>query len=213
MKPDRPQRPPRPYNPPGREAIDYRVASHGASFQRMLAGLAPHMAGLSARHRDDPTVALVDACAMVTDVLSFYQERIANEGYVRTATERRSVVELAQHVYELDHGVSAATHIAFTVADDAGEVEIPAGTRIMSMPVPGTAPETFETTETITGRPDGTRFPSCPRAPHRPGGRRPLPPMPPSCASRALRQAWPRATGSWSRRRTATASGCSRSRA
>ena len=40
-------------------------------------------------------MALIDACACVADVLTFYQERIANEGFLRTATERRSVLELA----------------------------------------------------------------------------------------------------------------------
>ena len=48
------------------------------------------------------------ACACVADVLGFYQERIANEGYLRTATERRSVLELARTIgYELKPGVAA----------------------------------------------------------------------------------------------------------
>ncbi|MCG8421420.1 MAG: baseplate J/gp47 family protein [Proteobacteria bacterium] len=174
MKTDLPSRhgsrPARPFNPPNQKAIDYRLTSHGPSFRRMLARLTPHMAGLSAGHRDDPTVALLDAWAMVADVLTFYQERIANEGYLRTATERRSIVELARHVYELDHGVSAATQIAFTVDDDAGEIAIAAGTRIMSVPVPGKGPETFETTETIAGRAEWNEIPLTPAgtAPVRP---------------------------------------------
>ena len=43
--------------------------------------------------------------ACVADVLTFYQERIANEGFLRTATERRSVLELARAIgYELKPG-------------------------------------------------------------------------------------------------------------
>ena len=45
------------------------------------------------------------------DVLTFYQERIANEGYLRTATERRSMLELARAIgYELSPGVAASTY-------------------------------------------------------------------------------------------------------
>lgn len=53
---------------------------------------------LTSREADDATIALLDAWATVADVLTFYQERIANEGYLRTATERRSVLELARLV-------------------------------------------------------------------------------------------------------------------
>ncbi len=52
--------------------------------------------GLTTRASDDPALALLDGWATVADVLTFYQERIANEGYLRTATERRSVLELAR---------------------------------------------------------------------------------------------------------------------
>ena len=58
-----------------------------------LPGRSP---ALTTRDADDPAIALLDAWATVADVLTFYQERIANEGYLRTATERRSVLELAR---------------------------------------------------------------------------------------------------------------------
>ena len=74
--------------------------------------------------RDDPTIALLDAAATVLDVLTFYQERIANEGFLRTATERRSVLELARAIgYELGPGVAASTWLAFTLEDAEGSPE------------------------------------------------------------------------------------------
>jgi len=46
------------------------------------------------RADDDFAIGLLDAWAVVSDVLTFYQERIANESYLRIATaERRSVLE------------------------------------------------------------------------------------------------------------------------
>ncbi len=56
----------------------------------------PELAALKTREPGDPSMALLDAWATVGDVLTFYQERIANEGYLRTAIERRSVLELAR---------------------------------------------------------------------------------------------------------------------
>ncbi len=51
----------------------------------MLARLSAS-AGLKTRQDDDFSISLADAWASVSDVLTFYQERIANESYVRTAT-------------------------------------------------------------------------------------------------------------------------------
>ncbi len=90
-------------NRPGLSALAYRLATHSGFLRRMLARVpgqrtgpdlddpdAPRpLAALTARTADDPAVAVLDAWATVADVLTFYQERIANEGFLRTATERR----------------------------------------------------------------------------------------------------------------------------
>ena len=62
----------------------------------MLAALSdparPALQDLTTRDDDDFTIALLDASATIADVLTFYQERIANESYLRTATERDSIL-------------------------------------------------------------------------------------------------------------------------
>ena len=104
-------------NRPGLDALAYRVGTHGAFLETMKARLATlgielprehadedgswsdwvyPLRKLTTRADDDPAIALLDSWATVADVLTFYQERIANEGYLRTATERRSVLELAR---------------------------------------------------------------------------------------------------------------------
>src|SRR5205823_3432964 len=81
-----------------------------------------------------------------------YQERILNEGYLRTATELRSVVELGRLTgYEPRPGVAASVRLAFSV-QDGFDGDIPAGTKVQSMPRPGKTAATFETSETIEGR-------------------------------------------------------------
>ncbi|NEO77116.1 hypothetical protein [Moorena sp. SIO4G3] len=89
-------------------------------------------------------------------MLSFYQERIANEGYLNTATERLSVLELTRTIgYELNPGVAASTFLAFTVDDTPGTTSVatvPKGTKVQSVPGQGELPQTFETIEQIEAR-------------------------------------------------------------
>jgi len=147
-------------NRPGLSAISYRVGTHSRFKESMLAALSG--AGLTAlkdlrtRADDDFTIALLDAAATMADILTFYQERLANEAFLRTATERRSVLELARLIgYELHPGVAASTALAFTVDDAPGAPRlaiIDAGTRVQSIPGPGEKPQTFETIEKIEAR-------------------------------------------------------------
>jgi hypothetical protein len=147
-------------NPPGRDRLDLRVGTQAGFKAAMLQALSrqPALARLKARTDDDPSVALADAWACVLDVLAFYQERIAGEGYLRTATEDLSVRELARTVgYELSPGVAADCPLAFTLETAAGapaQVTIEAGTRAQSLPGPGQLPQTFETTAALDARPD-----------------------------------------------------------
>jgi hypothetical protein len=120
-----------------------------------LAGGRP-LLSLTTRSTSDPAIALLDAWACVADVLTFYQERIANEGFLRTATERRSVLELARAIgYELKPGVAASTSLAFTVESAPGapgKATIAKGVKVLSIPAQGQKPQTFETVEEIEAR-------------------------------------------------------------
>lgn len=130
-------------NDPGQRALRWRVAPHGAALARMRRSL-PSLGA------DDPAIALLDTWAVVTDVVSFYTERFAQEGFLRTATEGLSIQELARTLgYELRPGVAAQTELAFDVETAAGAPEsviVPAGTPVQTIPAPGSLPQTFETT-------------------------------------------------------------------
>ncbi|QSJ19383.1 putative baseplate assembly protein [Nostoc sp. UHCC 0702] len=156
------------YNRPGLFSLVYRVGTHPTFVRRMLNRIwsveipdGPHaktrpLAILTTRSTSDPAIAIIDAWAVVADVLSFYQERIANEGYLRTATERFSVLQLARTIgYELRPGVSAQAYLAFTVEDafgSPGVTTIPQGTKVQSLPGQGQLPQTFESSAEIIGR-------------------------------------------------------------
>lgn len=158
-------------NRPGLSALQYRVGTHGTFLATMKARLATmtvdapgadgqtietfaSLRGLTTRRSNDPAIALLDGWATVGDILTFYQERIANEGYLRTATERRSILELARLVgYKLRPGVSATVYLAYTLDDKLTEpVEIAVGARSQSVPGPGETPQSFETSDPIKAR-------------------------------------------------------------
>lgn len=154
------------YNRPGLEKMDYRIGTHPEFKESMLARISsaelPALRRLTARDDSDFGIALCDAAATMLDVLSFYQERIANENFLRTSGERRSILELAKLIgYELAPGVAASTHLAFTLQDAAGlpgrvaeTVTIPVGTRVQSVPGPEEQAQSFETVEAIQARPE-----------------------------------------------------------
>ncbi|MFE7295366.1 putative baseplate assembly protein [Streptomyces sp. NPDC057579] len=150
------------YNPPGRDALDYRVGDHGSFLAAMLDRLAspayPALRGLTVRTPDDPSVGLLDSWAVLGDLLTFHGERIADEGYLRTANEHRSLALLGRLVgHRPRPGVAADTHLAYTLDRDprAGDlpVVIPRGARSHSVPA-GSDEEsqTFETDEDLTAR-------------------------------------------------------------
>lgn len=153
------QTPSQVYNRPGLKAIAYRVGVHEQFKETMLARLSstklPAM-GLKTHEDDDFSIALLDSWAAVCDVLTFYQERIANESYLRTATERRSIMELARTIgYELSPGVAANAYLAFEVDESPGsphQITIDKGIKVQSTPGPGEQPQTFETIESIEAR-------------------------------------------------------------
>jgi predicted phage baseplate assembly protein len=153
-------------NRPGLTAIAYRVGTHNQFMESMLAALSnsnwPQLRALTTRSDDDFSIALLDAFATMADVITFYQERIANESYLRTATQRESLLELARLIgYELRPGVAASAYLAFTL-DPAyfstpgapDNITIPTGVKVQSVPGPNQMPQTFETVEDIDARPE-----------------------------------------------------------
>src|SRR5690242_13266889 len=133
------------WNRPGLTRIAYRAGTHASFKASMLSALTdpafPALAPLTTREPSDFSIALLDAFAVSADILTFYQERLANEAYLRTALQQRSVFELARLVgYQPAPGVAASAPLAFTLNDANGApdpVTIGAGSRVQSVPGPG----------------------------------------------------------------------------
>lgn len=144
-------------NVPGLPALSYRVGTRQAFMAAMTRRLSsadhPALAGLRTRELNDPSMAMLDAWATAADVLTFYQERLCNEGYLRSATEQRSVRELAALVgWRPRPGVAASAYLAYTVDAAVPEVIIPAGSRANSVPGPGETMQAFESSTELSAR-------------------------------------------------------------
>jgi hypothetical protein len=178
-------------NRPGLSAIAYRVGTHTDFFASMIAGLTdadrPRLADLGTRDRDDFSIALLDAFAVAADVLAFYNERLAQEAYLRTARGRISLQELGRLIgYRLRPGVAAETYLAFalepppdvpaTATRDPGSAPpvtpaaatLEPGLRVQSIPGPGEQPQTFEAVEEVVARPEWNAIPASQTTPFTP---------------------------------------------
>jgi hypothetical protein len=159
-------------NAAGQSAISYRTGTWATFRESMLARLSssdyPALAGLKTRDDDDYSIALLDASSVMLDILTFYQERLANESYLRTATKLYSLTQLSRLIgYEPSPGVSASTYLAFTLSSAPGlpvdpttkAITIPSGITVQSVPAQGQTAQYFETSAAILAKADWNALP------------------------------------------------------
>lgn len=129
-------------NANGHPRIDYTNKDY-ASLRGGLLELAREKLPTWTDHSpNDLGVALLELFAYMGDILLYYQDRIANESYLETAVERRSVINLLRLIgYELRPPRPASADLTLLFKDDAtGTVTIAPGTK-------------FKTTAEATGEP------------------------------------------------------------
>lgn len=167
MKPPRtpqcaevPSFPTRPSNRASLPHIGYRIGTYSDVRASLLYALDRDLTLASWTHReaDDPGIALLEGAAIVTDILTFYQELYANEAFLRTARWRESVVDLVKLTgYRVAPAVGGRARFSLQVRGDA-PVKVPAGFGIKAdlAKVPDTA--NFETTSAIVAQPAFNQF-------------------------------------------------------
>jgi len=162
-------------NPPSLSLFRYKIGTHGMFKASMMANLSKekyllNLSKLTTREDNDMAIAIIDAWAIISVVITFYQERIANEGFLRTATERMSILELARSIgYELGSGVASDTFLSFKVEENNSTIEksiIQIGTKVQSIPQQGEMPQTFETVEKIEASPELNEIKAKTKLPH-----------------------------------------------
>jgi hypothetical protein len=153
-----------PRNPPALPAIDYRLGTFARFREAMARRIArePRLEGWTARRRDDYGIALIEMWAYIADILTFYEERTANEAFLRTATRRESVRRLVGLLgYRPSPGLAAVAHTAYTL-EPAAQVTLRERLRLQSVPADGERPQKFETVEQVVAREQLNRIPVYP---------------------------------------------------
>ncbi len=134
------------FNPPGRDTIAYRVGTYLTFRRALLQSLANETELTQWRPgaKQDLALQLVEWWAYLADILTFYNERIANESYLRTADLPESVQGLIQILgYRPRPGIGARGVLA-ALTNHSTTFNLPQGFQIQSKPGPGKQPQIFE---------------------------------------------------------------------
>lgn len=110
--------------------IDYSSKDYLGFRQFLLARKQELLPEWTSEAPSDFGVVLIELFAYVGDILSFYGDRVATEAYLSTATQRRSLLALAEMLdYQVTNNVPATVDVTFHVTAD---VTIPAGTQVQT---------------------------------------------------------------------------------
>src|SRR6202035_1680255 len=147
------------FNPPNLAAVDYRVGDYLAFRERLLSPVLGETELLAWRPTADGDLAvqMMEWWAYIADILTFYNERIANEAYLRTAQLPESVNHLVQLLgYRPRPALGARGTLAALLSSGTRlPLRVPAGLQIQSKPGAGKAPQLFEVDKTTAaGMPD-----------------------------------------------------------
>jgi hypothetical protein len=135
-------------NPPGLTSISDRVDDFTGFRRALLRPLLGEQAlGVWRPAAGDLGLQFLEWWAYIGDVLTFYNERIANESYVRTAQCPASIAGLAGMLgYVPAPGLAATGQVGAirTTTYPAEPLAIQAGMQLSSTPTPGVPAQTFE---------------------------------------------------------------------
>ncbi|MGB8508489.1 MAG: baseplate J/gp47 family protein [Pyrinomonadaceae bacterium] len=102
-----------------RQAIDYMARDYN-SFRQALVDLIPaKIPEWTDRSEADFGIALIELFSYMADILSYYQDRVANESFLSTAQERGSIIEHLKLIgYEMAPAAAAAATLSVIVSNN-----------------------------------------------------------------------------------------------
>jgi len=136
--------------------FDYLTKDYEAFRTEMINLIPKIMPEWTDYLQSDPGITLIELFAYGLDVLSYYQDRIANEMFLPTAQLRQSVIDYCRPIgYRLSEPSPSKTSVVFEISPGA-ELTIPKGFVVTTKPEPGEEPVYFELTEALTIPEDAT---------------------------------------------------------
>lgn len=134
-------------------SIDYTSKDFVGFMQSMVAYAGTVMPQWNTSSEGDMGVALLETMAYCMDILSYYGDRISQESYLPTATQRTSLLNIAALLgYTVSNGTPATGTVTFQSAPSPSPaVLIPAGTQVATnFQTSLDSPVIYETQETVT---------------------------------------------------------------
>jgi uncharacterized phage protein gp47/JayE len=132
-----------------RQVIDYLARDYN-SFRQALIDLIPaKLPEWTDRSEADFGIVLIELFAYMADILSYYQDRLANEAFLTTAQERRSVIEHLRLIgYEMAPAAPATARLSLIVGNNVNQsVEVRKGDQFATASTKDRPSVTFEYTE------------------------------------------------------------------
>jgi hypothetical protein len=127
-------------------SVDYTSKDYYSLRSELITRIQDRVKNWTGTDNHDFGVALVEAFAYLGDLMSYYIDRAANESFINTATQRSSVINIAQtYGYSLAGYSAAFTTLTF-YNSSADAVTIPAGTVVSGDLIIGDTVRTIEFT-------------------------------------------------------------------
>jgi hypothetical protein len=112
-------------------SLDYTSRDFYALREELITRLAERVPEWKGTDPADFGVALVEAFAYMGDIVNYYVDRVANENFILTATQRQSILELAATLGYVPTGYRAATTSLTLTNSSLSSVVLPADTQFL----------------------------------------------------------------------------------
>ena len=114
-------------------SVDYTSRDYTGMLNSCLVYASQIMPNWNVTSEGDFGVVLLELFCYCSDILSYYTDRIAQEAYLPTATQRQSLLNIAQLLgYTPSNGTPAQGTVTFVSSNPGPSVVIPAGTQVQS---------------------------------------------------------------------------------
>lgn len=113
--------------------IDYTSRDYWSLRQDLIEAVKARVPDWQGDNDNDLLVAILEAFAFMGDILNYYVDRVANEAFLPTATQRQSLMNIAEtYGYTPSGPIAASVSLQFTYEFDeaSASITVPAGTQV-----------------------------------------------------------------------------------
>ena len=134
-----------------RENVDYTSRDYESFKKDMLTRLQQLIPEYTDTSESDAGIVLLELFAHGLDIVSYYNDKVANEVFLPTARERDSVLMIAQNIlgYEVQENMPSKVYQVFEILKTNTATLIPKGTLLRTLATYGETALYFETDEDL----------------------------------------------------------------